>query len=394
MEVYVLDSLYRRTAVFDKFESLIWTERFFEVGDFELDLKSTLENRSWFTVGTKLAINNSHRVMTIETVEDTIDPDDKEILKITGVSLENVLSNRVVRNVMTDTTTEPNWVITDTPGNVMRTMFDHVVRNAALDPADAIPFLQPGTFLPASTLPEPTTPIRWEQAPAALLDALKGVSDLYELGFRLVRNYDTSQLYFDVYAGNDRTTRQTANAPVIFAADFGDLQNTTEFTTTSGSKNVAYVFSDSVDHPYQVVYGDKVPPDIDGFDRRVLYVTTQIDAADPDPVGTMIQAGSEALRATRAQQLFDGEINQYSSYTYGVDYDLGDLVEMRNKDGIISYKRITEQIFVTDAQGERSYPTLVADIYTGENDWLSWDSKQTAWIDYDADTTTTWGSLS
>jgi hypothetical protein len=48
MEVFILDSLLRRSQVVDKFESLIWTERFSEIGDFELDLKSTLEARGQF----------------------------------------------------------------------------------------------------------------------------------------------------------------------------------------------------------------------------------------------------------------------------------------------------------------------------------------------------------
>jgi len=391
MEVYVLDPLLRRSEVVDKFESLIWTEKFAEVGDFELDLKSTLENRRLFTQGTRLAINESYRVMKVESDEDATTSDGKTVLKIKGYSIEDVLRHRVAKFSMSDTTTEPTWDIIAPPADVARTMFDHICRDGALDLKDKIPFLQPGTIFAESTILEPTTPIAWSQSPDALYNALKSVLDPYEIGFRLVRDFDSSKLYFDIYAGNDRTSRQTILSPVIFSPLLDNIQNTTELVTVADSKNVAYVFSPA---GFKVVYPDKVDPTNDGFERRVLVVNaTDITIDNVDVDGALYQRGLEELDKARGQALFDGEINQYNEYKYGTDYELGDLVELRNKDGIVTYKRVTEQIFVSDEQGDRSYPTLYADIFAGENDWLAWNNKTTVWMDYDADLTTTWGSL-
>lgn len=390
MEVYVLDSLLRRTEVVDKFESLIWTERFAEIGDFELDLKSTLESRSLFTVGTRLAINNSYRVMTVETVEDTSDDEGKLILKVKGRSLEAILEDRVVKNTMSDTTTEPDWIIVGAPADVATEMFDHICRDGALSMADVIPFLMPGTIMTDDTVPKPETSISWKQEPDSLFTAIKGVVDLYELGFRLIRNFDTSQLYFDIYSGIDRTTRQTEIPPVIFSANLDNLQNTTEFSTIQQSKNVAYVFSPM---GFEIVYGENVDPETEGFERRVLIVNaSDISEDNPDPSGAMIQKGQEELIKNRAQSYFDGELNQNGAYVYGVDYNVGDLVEMRNIDGIVSYKRVTEQIFVCDEQGERSYPTLVEDMFAGAVSWLSYANKSTVWMDFDLEPTT-WADM-
>lgn len=388
MEVYILDGLLRRTAVFDKFESLVWTERWRESGDFELDLKSTLENRSQFLVGSHLAINESYRVMKIESVEDGLTSEGKQALKVKGRSLEAILDDRVAKYSMSHLVAEPKWVITDTPAEVARTMFDHICRApGGLSAADVIPFLQSGTIFPPETIPESTTPIRWEQEPASLYSAIHEICNLYDLGFRLVRNFDTSQLYFNIYTGNDRTTRQTVLRPVVFAPGFDNLQNTTEFNTIEKSKNVAYVFSDE---GYVVVYGEDVDPLTQGFDRRVISVRVNIDDDDPDPNARMIQAGEEALRNARASSIFDGELNQYSEYKYGVDYDLGDLTEMRNKDGIITYKRVTEQIFVSDAEGERSYPTLALDMFADVNTWIAWSNKLKTWSEF---TTEEWEDM-
>lgn len=391
MEVYILDSLLRRTEVVDQFESLVWTERFQEIGDFELDLKSTLQNRSRFLTGTRIAINNSHRVMTVETVEDATADDGKETLKVKGRSLEALLQDRVIKATMSSTTDEPVWPIVDTPANVARIMFYHIARDGVLDPKDVIPFLQPGSIFPASTIPEPETEITWSQAPDQLYTAIKNVCDPYDLGFRLVRNFDTAQLYFDIYSGNDRTTRQQLLTPTIFSVGLDNIQNTTELTNIQGSKNVAYVFSPA---GFVVVYGENVPPDISGFDRRVLVVdASDVQADDPDANTLMIQRGTEALNNARATALFDGEVNQYGTYVYGVDYDLGDIVEMRNRDGIITYKRVTEQIFASDASGDRSYPTLAADLFAGVDTWVSWNNDPRTWADFDADTTSTWATM-
>jgi len=387
MEVYTLDSLLRRTQVVDQFDSLVWTERFQDIGDFELNVVSDAKNRSLFRPGTQLATNDSLRVMTVKIVEDHTDDEGKEMLKVVGDSLEQILEDRVVKDTLVSQFSE--WYLTGTPGDIARMMFDRVCRQGALSLADKIPFLMPGTIFPEDTLPEPTTPILWSQAPDSLLTALRNVCQTYDLGFRLVRNFDMSQLYFDIYPGNDRTSRQNELKPVIFAASLDSIQNTTEYSTIAGSKNVAYVFTEvASEQQYEIVYGENVDPDISGFERRVLYINaTDINGdVSADDISTqLIQKGVEALQNARALELFDGEVNQHNQYKYGVDYELGDIVELRNKDGVVTYKRVTEQIFASDASGDRSYPTLAMDLFAGADTWLSWDSKPTVWSDFDTE---------
>lgn len=387
MELYILDSLLRRVEVVDSFETLLWTERYSAIGDFVMDIPSNRANRNLLTTGTRVAMNRSHRVMTIETAVDATDDEGKAILKVTGKSLESLLEDRTAKETLSNLTVEPRWVITDQPADVIRTMFDHICRDGALDPGDIIPFLMPGTIFPASNIPEPATAITVEQEPDSLYKAIKALADAYDLGFRLVRNFDMSQLYFDVYSGNDRTTRQAVLPPVIFAPNFDNLQNTTELTTIENSKNVAYVFSEV---GFMVVYPDGVnEDDVTGFDRRVLMVNaTNVTAETLNIAGALEQAGKEALSQHRTLSAFDGELNQNSEYKYGVDYDLGDLVELRNDDGIITDRRVSEQIFVHDLQGERSYPTLMANDFIMAGTWLAMGG-----ITWDEFTTEHWDEL-
>jgi DNA-binding Xre family transcriptional regulator len=337
-----------------------------------------------FTAGTQLAINNSMYVMTVESVENGTDNEGKNKLTLKGRSLEaTVLDNRVAMQSFST----PNWELYDKPKTVMETIFNHICRDLALDPGDAIPFLQPGSIMPASTLDDPIDPITYNLTPKSLYEVLNEIGGLYGLGFRLLRNFDQSQLYFDVYAGSDRTTGQNVLPPVVFAPELDNLQNTTELTTIDKAKNVAYVYSDQGS---LMVYAANVDPDVAGFERNVM--TVQADSLEGTPTDEqltshLMQVGREALFGQQTYSAFDGETNQYSEYKYGTHYNLGDMVEIRNADGMTNKMRVTEQIFVNDTQGERAYPTLSIFQFINTGSWLSWKNNQ-VWADLENDPTT------
>ena len=383
MEVYVLDELLRREKVVDLFESLIWTERWQANGDFELVLPSTRSSRDLFTKGTRLVINESHRGMTCETAETK-----SGLLTVSGRSFEMMMEDRVAMDGMQGLNTNPNWVITDTPGNIVRTIFKKICIDGLLSPNDKIPFIQNGSITPAGTLLEPDSVVIETLEPKSVYEAVKELCSIYGLGFRLIRNRDTSQLYFEVYMGSDRTTRQKLLPAVIFSQDFDNLTNVSSLTSQADYKNVAYVFGKKAT---RVVYAGDVNPDVAGFERRVLMV--KADNVDDALVGSALndaldKLGYDALAAHRMVDVLDGEISQLSKYKYGVDYNLGDTVEMRNTEGLSNNMRVTEQIFVADHEGVRSYPTLELDSYVNPGSWLGWDRNQ-QWND----NTQTWATL-
>lgn len=381
MEVYTLDALLRRTTVIDRFESCIWTERWQDKGDFELVVRSTLETRNLLKKGTLLAMNLSHRIMEVETWEDDVDSNGRRLLSIKGQSIEKILEDRVAKESLSNLTTSPVWTLTGTPGVVARKIFHDICVTGILDIADQVPLIFEGDgFLPASTISESIDPITLELEPVSVYTAIKEICDVWGLGFRLVREYDTSKLWFAIYAGSDRTTKQTGLPPVVFTPELDNLQNTSHVSSTVGAKNVAYVYSPV---GFEMVFAPEVDPEIDGFDRRVLSVVADdITEETTDPSAAMIQRGKEALAKARAVEAFDGEINQASLYQPNRDYYLGDIVEVRNEDGVTNDMRVTELIYASDEQGERTYPTLALNVFITTGSWLSWTGNK-VWPDYD-----------
>lgn len=387
MEVYTLDSLLRRREVFDDFESLIWTERYLPWGDFELKMRPTPTARNLLKEGTLLATNKSLYIGEIENITDEVNENGVKVLTFKGRTIEKILEDRTAADSLGATA---NWEIAGLPADVARYIFHEICVAGRLSEFDVIPFINEGPIVPESTIPEPIDPIIWSQPPQSAYKAIAELCAAWNLGFRILRNFDTSELYFDVYSGTDRTTRQTLMRPVIFSPELDNLQNTSELRTNEDAKNVANVFTPA---GFLEVFALSVDPEIEGFERRVLTVVADDIAADnPDWEAAALQRGKEELSKHRAFQAFDGEISQSSQYVYGRDYYLGDIVEQRNSTGVSNDMRVTEQIFVHDKEGERSYPTLTLNEFVNTGSWLSWETSK-KWIDYDDDFDTVWASL-
>ena len=130
-----------------------------------------------------------------------------------------------------------------------------------------------------------------------------------------------------------------------------------------------------------------------GSPARTRTQGDDFDAGTPAATVTaaMQQKGREELSYARRFIGFDGEVTQRTQYKYGIDYQLGDLVEMRGKDGISAVVRVTEQIFTSDAEGDKSYPTLSNKLTAEPGSWASMGNAE--WIDYDDDLTTYWSSM-
>jgi hypothetical protein len=384
MYIYTLDALYQRKYIIDEYISLIWTERWQAFGDFQLDIHSTFGTRSILTPDTWLTIPQSNYVMRIETVEDDDNADGSRILTVKGRSIEAILLDRVAKGSLSTLTVSPQWTITDTPAAVARKIFHDICVTGILNAGDVISGVYETSFI-TSNIPEPVDPITAHIKPQTLYDATVNICVPWELGFRLITD-GYGYLYYNIYSGSDRTTSQTILPAVVFATELDNLQNTKELTTIDKSKNVAYVFSPD---GFQMVYPTGVDSTVAGFDRRILTVDASdiTSASVSDVPSALIQRGREQLAASRTFQGFDGEISHNSQYIYGVDYNLGDVIEMRNTDGVVNNMRVTEQIFVSDQEGDRSYPTLVTNIIINTGSWLSWlNNKQ--WVDLDADPTT------
>lgn len=390
MEIFILDALLRPIDIVDQFVSFIWTERYAEKGDFQLVTLSTPSNRKRFVYDTMLMINESKRIMRVNTIEETIDEDNGSTLTIKGFELVSVLEQRIfalketvgsdIGQIRPVSYFESGWTPIELPDFFVQTM---CYPPCELSAGDAIPYLQPsGSIYPSGNLPAPA-PVNflWEQKVASLYSAVYDVCNAYDMGFRLYKDPNATKLYFETYLGIDRTSGQTIYPPVVFSSDMSNLENTTEYNDNTTEYNVIvamYEFNNENDIPssrHVIVSRPELALSSGGFDQKTKFITiTQIPETMtlPQVPAYLEQIAQEELTRSRPTAIYDGEIDQNADFIYERDYYLGDLVEVRGNNGGGAYMRVVEQIIKEDANGVASYPSLVNKDSIMPGTWRSW----------------------
>lgn len=392
MELYILDSAMERASVVDRFESLIWTERYAAHGDFELKISANEANLIQFHIGNFLGLDRSERIMMVEQIERTVSDDGKETLVVKGRSLEALLKSRPARNkneVLANITVSITGALNVVARRVISESYITSTGGVSygLSADDVFPGITMGTNYILGNLPTPAGAIQWELKEGVdLYSDLVDLIESYGLGFRMIRRQVYAQIRFDVIRGNDRTRRQTTFDPVVFGLDFGTIKNISELRSNTEYYNVAYV---TAGEEFREVYLDGIDPaDATGFNRRVLMVSGQLEDGEPDPDSVLDQQGQEALQKHLPISVLDGEIFLKNEYEYDSDYYLGDLVEVIGVDGNSAYRLVTEMIFSQDPSGIREYPTLSAGELDPYKTWYQGHTDIKTWADY---TTEEWG---
>lgn len=370
MDIYALDGSRMREHIVDRFESAIWTERYAEMGEFQLLLESTQLNRLIFHEGRWLVQNGSYRVMVVETYEDVTDNDGRTMFKPSGRSLEYILDERLAAKDMAQVQANGRWTLVGTPGDVMKEIFQKICIEGLLDPRDIIPniTMDPFPYLPEGTNVGSPEELTLELEVKTLYATFRDLSVTYSIGFALLMDPETGRLHFQLTMGTVRTSGQSEVDPIIFSPELDNLSNPSELVSSAKVKNVAIVVSD---YGSQTVYADNEAHLKTGFERRVLLVrTSDIKESDTNKPALLQKIGQAELAKHRRIMAFDGEVPQ-RGYKYGIDYFMGDIVEMRKRGGGINYMKATEQIFIDDLEGERSYPTLSLDSYIAPGAWYA-----------------------
>ena len=239
--------------------------------------------------------------------------------------------------------------------------------------------------------PGPTEITTLEFESVSLYDAVTDTAANFDMGFYILRNPSTGQLYYNSYAGIDRTVNQTVTTPVVFSQELGTLTDIEELSSRRDEYTFAQVYGQQ-DMLIVDAMGDTTThTTVTGFDRKMLVVK----ASDIDlPYGTeelrnaLIQRGRSELAKHQLVESLDGEVPSNPNYVYGVDYIVGAMVTMRSDSGVQNDMRVSEYIFVSDENGDREYPTLLLDKRINPGSWSSvnpgtiWESAEGDWAEW------------
>ncbi len=391
MDLYTLNVNFLDKDVVDEYVSAIWTERYSEAGDCQLVVPATAENIVKLKEGTFLALRGSKEVMLLETQSI-----EKGLMTVIGKTLPIFLNHRAswFKNpAFTGAGGATDKVVdytdaTKKPGEFIADVVNKMVINPVAFPStpyswdeanldwdyDKIPFLSLGTVDTSGTAKRLTVPV------GPLYDAIANLAKQEDVGFSLyLQSADPDTGYvlkFTTYKGKDRTSGQSVNPLVRLTRDLDGIQDIKEVNSVAKYKNVAYVYYKG---EISIHYAEPSLPIPEGFERRIMVVDPEGEpvarssyqtswgygssyavyyVGPADITAFREQAARDALANNNYIHAIDGQTSPITEYRYGIDYGLGDTIELEGYTGNLTKAKITEYIRSEDQTGEKAYPTI------------------------------------
>lgn len=371
MKLWILDKSLQSVKVIDVYKSFIWTDRYNDVGDFEIYVPINLVSFDDFQKEYYLLNSESEHLMILESFNIESDIEEGVCLAISGQSLESLLKRRVVwkKTSFKATGEGENRIKPNLQNGIEKLLNDNIIN-------PEMPARKIDNFIfEASTDPR-ITELTFEAQyfGEELYDIIHKLCEEHEIGFKITLN-DVGQFVFKLYKGVDRTYEQTVNPYVIFSPRFDNLISSNYLDSVQLFKNVALVAGESIDDPekddetIRETYVVNTSSDITGISRREIYVdasgvTRDMDDGEDKLTEAQYQAhlrqkGIDALIENSEIKIFEGEVNDHIMYKYGQDYLLGDVVQIEDEYGHEGTAYVSEFVMSYDQGGSSVYPTFI-----------------------------------
>jgi hypothetical protein len=380
MELLTLDSNYQPSQLVERYNSLLWTERYSSAGDFQLVTTDVSRMLKLLPLESLITLRESTVPMLVEVHKIQKSITGAPVLTVTGRSFESVLERRVTLRIVTYDNgatyhIEP-WIIpgmlpSDTAYYAIRKVIGDLVdrrvqpwsgieqfqigpQSPWISSYDAMPMIDlplPADFVYVE--PDDTTPERqFEIKPGNLYTVVMELLASNHHGLKAVRpSLGNTKIGIEIYNGADLTNT------VVFDARFDQFEDATYLLSNAGSTNTAYVASKTA---FQEVYKTTANTEADiphSLNRRVTLVDISGEEGVDTPEARRTRALIE-LYKYNATALFDGQIGEQVAASYNRDYFLGDIIRLDGEYGLTENVRVSEFIRSADSTGNKAYPTF------------------------------------
>lgn len=326
-----------------QYTSLQITRSYSGIGSLELRVNRYARNADQMTKGRVIfPQGQTDRAFVIRHREIELDADGKstENWIVRAPSLKTWFSDRL--------TIPPDGLSQDKVEAPAESVMHHYANTQAINPAD----IENALPITAGIDQARGEVLDWNSRYKDLAEEMASIGELTGLGWNIVLDYEAQAFKFEVLQGRDLTAGQSILPPAIFSPEFRTLKQLSYVESDLDFKNVAVVAGQGEGAERRIVtVGDLSAT---GLDRRVLFVDARDiseETEDDPPVPIPVEKIEESLRqrglqklAEHAQEIFlEGQALSQSRLIYGKDYDLGDIVTLRNREwGVTMDARITE----------------------------------------------------
>lgn len=379
-------------GIIDTAQSIIWKSSYYGVGEFEIYVAATPYTVGLLAEDNYITRPNNDECGIIEHIEITNSLQDGKMIAASGRFVKSILDRRIVFSAsIVGSGTNYLW---SCDGSVLSGNVETAVRKLIYDNAVNATGSRPeiGSYrnideiywtdadVTGITDTIVTTDDSGDEQNAekqvtykVLLDYTDGVLQEYQCGAKMWLDLDRLKFRYKVFKGADRSIDNSVNNnPVIFSEDFDNLVSSTYTADTTGIKNTALIGGEGEGTARKCAFyftwgsGADSLKYIKGLGRRETFVdassisSTYNDGEEEktytnDVYRKMLETqGRQEISDQNRVETFDGEIDTTnSSFVYGTDYALGDLITIEDKD---IGKYINARILtVTEVQDENGY---------------------------------------
>ena len=348
-EVYVLDRSLKVVGIIEDYYSLIWAERYYEAGDFELELPIFYNESRLIAFGNFLVINDSDVLMIIEEIKPATS-EEKSSLMVKGESAESLLKRRSIS------------VPEDVNGPTVLVIANFINENV-INPTDSKRKISILHGVAMGSIPGD---YQDQVEVQSIYDIVVKICKATGVGFEVYRGSSGNYLYCRLYVGQDRSYEQSTNLYVVFSPNFDNVISSSFYLSEKGRITVVNVITDDPVYPYTTVWmGDTVGeiiPEPEDLDRREVTLETSIKR-DLDnttqltnsEVSAIIQTrGREIILENRPKGLFEGDFDIQGNFKLGIDFNMGDVVQT-SIEGRTTPARVIELVRTYSVEGNKTY---------------------------------------
>lgn len=349
-----MDQSLESMAIIDIFDSAIWTDRYFNYGDFELCVSPTAINVSMLQKDFYLWYEESDHTMIVETRKIITDVDNGNRLIVTGKSLESILMRRII------------WGQRILTGNLQNGI-EALLNENLIDPVDETRkiynFVFEASTDPIITVLEAEAQYNGEN----LYDAIQKLCRSASIGFKVTLS-PSGMFVFKLYAGADRSYDQLVNPYVVFSPSFDNLLGSNYIESKEPLKTVTLVAGEGEGINRKQLEVACPDGQGSGLSRREMFtdasgVSSTVDGGtltEAEYNNQLTQKGSEDLSQNVAIISFEGQVDATRMYKYGEDFFMGDIVQIANEYDMETKVQIVEVVRSHNQSGTDVYPTFLA----------------------------------
>lgn len=387
MELYILDTGFDFVGVIDSYSSVLWNKKYNGTGECEIYAPCDNAMLSLLQMGNYVFRYDDDMFCRIDRVEIQTDVENGDYIVATASDICTILSNRIVRRQIVFNGKVAEFIKKAVMDNAINPdVSARKIENLIFDDSNFSGF---------------TDVIEIKTVSDDLLQLIQSTCEAYGYGFRISYDLNQEKLVCRLYKGVDKSTAD-GNEYVEFSPDYSNIISSGYKSDETNQKNIVYVGYKTADEEFEMLsmyngsaeptgksrreiyvdgtgtnrsvtvdelqaifHGNALRNPVSGGESGVYYVSAggaeiqivatftastnsegeyeeKITVTDYTYLILIRAIGRNTLAEHTITTSFSGDIDTVDTYEYKTDYNLGDIVKVKNDYGIEAQARITE----------------------------------------------------